>query len=73
MFARLGKAILFRTAKDITDRAGARWLETDACRNVCATADVSYEMYRDAVRYLMDKSPAQRTVLLKALKKNLKV
>tara|TARA_R110000868_G_scaffold58238_1_gene180026 strand:+ start:357 stop:479 length:123 start_codon:yes stop_codon:yes gene_type:complete len=40
---------------------------------VCATADVSYEMYRDAVRYLMDKSPAQRTVLLKALKKNLKV
>lgn len=68
---RLAKAILLRAAKDMKPSNGVRWLDTEACKALCEQAAIEYRDYVDAVKFILDKPDAQRTILLHNLQKNL--
>lgn len=70
---KLNRAILWRAAKDMTPEKGIAWLASPSCRSLCEQAEVNYGEFTTAMRYILDRSPVQRTVLLGKLKKNIGV
>jgi hypothetical protein len=73
-FAKLAKAILFRSAKDMKPGSPERWLQSDACRETCEMAGVNYDSYLEACRFLLKEPNAvRRNLYLQTMKKNMAI
>ena len=69
---RLGRAILYRFAKDMGD-AKPTWLRTDHVRAYCQDSGIDHEEYCKAIEYMAGKSVVQKKFMLASLRKNLKM
>jgi len=65
---KLGRAVLYRAAKEIGSRID--WLDSDHIKTYCEHSGVDHKQYREAVAFISRASEAQRVILLKNLKRS---